>query len=282
MKYRCIFFTLIMVTTVLFACGQPIISAKSIQEGVRLSPSQMIFLEVESGELTLVGGGSADVMRINGQLLDPQRVTFLVSPSNSQVDVTALVQKWPLGGFSSPPVVLTVQIPDGYKVHVKTSDAGVTIRDFRGDIQVSSISGDLLAENVTGTIALVSGRGNIAINNASGRLRILGEHGILTLQNVSGTIGSSTIMGTIRYLGRPMPGDEIHLEVDHGPVEISLPTDPDLDVEIRSTSGDLTCIARGVQTLGRTCMGTLGIGGATLSVRTVSGRISLRLSPLVP
>ena len=121
MKYRCIFFTLIMVTTVLFACGQPIISAKSIQEGVRLSPSQMIFLEVESGELTLVGGGSADVMRINGQLLDPQRVTFLVSPSNSQVDVTALVQKRPLGGFSSPPVVLTVQIPVYYFLSCQTT-----------------------------------------------------------------------------------------------------------------------------------------------------------------
>lgn len=282
MKYHGMFITLILVATALSTCGQPTIPVKIVQEVVYLSQSQVIILEIESGQVTIIGGRSDGTMQINGQLMDPQRVAFFVKSSNEQVEVTTPVQRRPFSGFSSPPVVLAVEVPDGYSVHVKSFDAAVTVRDFRGDLQISSVSGDLLAENVAGTIALVSGRGDITIKNATGQLRVLGEHGVLNLENVSGIIGSSTIMGTIRYLSRPMPGDTIRIEVDHGPVEIFLPSDSNLDVEIRSTSGELVCMVPGLRSTGPSCLGTVGSGGASMTVRTVSGRVTLQVSPLIP
>ena len=120
------------------------------------------------------------------------------------------------------------------------------------------------------------------MKNANGQLRVLGEHGILNLENVSGTIGSSTIMGTIRYSGRPMVGDKIHSEVDHGPVEISLPFDSNLVVEISSISGELACMVPSLSSTRQNCLGTIGAGGASMTVRTVSGNVTLQVNPSIP
>ena len=267
--------------TLLAACNQTASPVESIREEIPLSPDHTILLEIESGDVTLVGW-EAEALQIEGELLDSERLNYSISASAEQVVVTVKTNRRPLGGFSSPPAVLKVQMPNDITVRVQTFDAAVTVRGLRGDLQVSSVAGDILAEEVYGTVTLASGRGDITVRQSSGQLRILGEHGTLTLQDISGTLGSSTIMGTIRYLGGPVSGDSIHLEVDHGPVEIILLTDPNLEVEIRSTSGDVTCLAPGLNIAGRTCTGTLGAGGASLSVRTVSGSISLRLSPLVP
>ncbi len=264
------------------ACGQKNSPPESIWESIPLSSRAEISLEIDSGEVVLTGGGQPGIVQVEGNLLDPQRVGFSVSSTQEKVVISGLEKKRPTLGFSSSPIFLSVKIPNDIRVRVNTFDATVIVRDYQGDLLINSVSGNLLAERVNGTISMVSGRGDVTIRQSSGELRILGEHGILTLQEISGKIGSSTIMGTIRYIGRPTTGDDIHLEVDHGPVEISLAPDTNLEVDLTSNSGDVSCVAQGVQDLGRNCKGTLGLGGATLSVRTVSGRISLRLSPLIP
>jgi len=282
MKKLCIVFFLLVIIATLSACVQSTTPTKTIQERVDLSPNQVIFLEIESGLVTLVGGRSIGVIKIDGELLDSEQVAFSIKSSDELIDITAQVKPSPFSGFSTPPVNLTVEVPDGYSVYIKTYDAAVALRDLNGDLNVSTVSGDLLAENMAGTVTLVSSRGNVTVKNFSGQLQVLGEHGILELENVSGKIGSSNIMGSIHYQGQPMPGDEIHIEVDHGPVEISLPHNSNLDLEIHTTSGELICIAPGLVSTGHTCMGTIGSGGASMTVRSVSGRVSLQLSPSIP
>ncbi len=276
-----VFFLLVNVA-ILSGCAQPVTLAKSIQERIDLSPSQVISLEVDSGQVTIIGGGSIGVMNINGEMDDSERVEFSIKSSDELVNIEARVKRKPFSVFSTPPLNLTVEVPDGYSIQLKTFDANVAFHDFNGEIKVSTVSGDLMAENVAGTFTLVSSRGDVSVRNSSGQLQVLGEHGTLTLENVSGTIGSSTIMGSIHYQGQPTHGDDIHIEVDHGPVEISLPHKSNLDLEINSTSGDVVCVAPGLISTGRTCMGTIGSGGASMTVRTVSGSVNLLVSPSNP
>jgi len=282
MKKLCIVFFVLVISAMLSACIQLPTPTKSIQKRVDLSPNQAIFLEIESGQVTLVSGRSIGVMNIDGELLDSEQVAFSIKSSDERIDITAQVKQSPFDVFSTPPVNLTVEVPDGYSVNIKTFDAAVVLSDLNGDINVSTVSGDLLAENLAGTVTLTSSRGDVTVKNFSGQLQVLGEHGILKLENVNGKIGSSTIMGSIHYQGRPMPGDEIHFEVDHGPIEIYLPLNSNLDLEISTTSGELVCIAPGLISTGPTCMGTIGSGGASMTVRSVSGSVTLQLSPSIP
>jgi hypothetical protein len=108
---------------------------------------------------------------------------------------------------------------------------------------------------------------------------VAGNYGLLTLENVSGQVSASTIMGTIRFIGRGGAGDAFHLETDHGPVEIRLAADASLATRVKTTSGVVDCVIPGLVPAGSACEGTLGNGVGTLDVRTVSGSVNLQRIP---
>ena len=87
----------------------------------------------------------------------------------------------------------------------------------------------------------------------------------------------STIMGTLVYEGEAGTAGEVKLETDHGPVEVYLPADASMDVEVRTTSGDVACMAGELRQTYDGCEGSLGGGAGSLTVRTVSGRVDIRM-----
>jgi DUF4097 and DUF4098 domain-containing protein YvlB len=141
------------------------------------------------------------------------------------------------------------------------------------------VSGDIQARNLSGAVVLRSGRGDIQLSGSSGELKVLGEHGVLSIAETHGDVAASTIMGAIRYTGAPGKGDVVHLETDHGPVAIQLEQGSDLVIVIKTTSGVLTCGLPGVEAVVSGCTGTLGNGAGALTVRTVSGEVTLLPGP---
>ena len=82
-------------------------------------------------------------------------------------------------------------------------------------------------------------------------------------------------MGTIRLTGEPRAEDAIHLETDHGPVEVQLSPGASVQVAVSTTSGVITCLLPGLHPEARGCSGVLGTGAAELVIRTVSGAVTL-------
>lgn len=264
------------------ACRTAAQATESVAVQIPLDGRQIVALEIVAGEVSLIGGGPADEVRIEGWLQPRPGLQFTYEQLPDRLLVRLKDERRPWGGYRTAPAKLTIHLPDGLAVMMDSFEADAVVEDLRGELQLNTTAGDIHARRLQGEIALISARGNVTLQDAQGQIRLLGEHGVLTLQGVSGRLGVSTIMGTIRYLGAPAPGDEIRIEVDHGPVEILLAPEANLEVLIRSTSGEVVCLAPALQSSARECRGRLGTGGASLAVRTVSGNVTLRLGEVFP
>ncbi len=243
-----------------------------------VSSGQSVVIEMNTGTLAILTSGD-NQLEITGQTSSPPKTSYQVTQTTSEIHISAQYNKPLFSASSSAPLALEVRLPAGTPLRVETFDAGVTISDYQGSVSITSVSGDIQAQNLSGVVTLRSGRGDIQLSGSSGELKLLGEHGVLSIAETHGEVGASTIMGTIRYSGAPGKGDAVHLETDHGPVAIQLEPGSDLAIGIMTTSGTLTCGVPGVEAVIRGCTGTLGHGAGTLTVRTVSGEVTLQPGP---
>jgi DUF4097 and DUF4098 domain-containing protein YvlB len=130
-----------------------------------------------------------------------------------------------------------------------------------------------------GNLVLRSNRGNITMRESSGTISVVGNYGALNVHDVHGETAMSTIMGNVLFDGLIQAGDVVRLETDHGAVSVNLNQDSAASLQVRSTSGDVACMLPDVVSSTRTCDGEIGSGGGELSIRTVSGAVTLQLIP---
>lgn len=100
------------------------------------------------------------------------------------------------GILTKPPALdITVTVPDGSTVDLRTATADVTCRGTYAEAGVQTASGDVQLDRVTGTAAIKTASGDVGIqaageltaNTASGDV-LVGESGPLTANTASGDI----------------------------------------------------------------------------------------------
>jgi hypothetical protein len=234
-----------------------------------------VLIQVDHGELTILQSQDAHI-RIEGQVLFPDELEYVIDPSEERILIKILTHR---DRSSKVPLHLMIQLPEQMQVKVDTQTASVLTQDFKGDLEVSSTAGDITAERVQGSLTLRSNRGNITVQESSGDISVVGNYGALTVQNVSGETAVSTIMGNILFGSLIQGNDTVRLETDHGSVSVDVSADSALTLHVRSTSGDVTCMLPDMVFSTRTCDGTMHSGEGSLSIRTVSGAVTLQLTP---
>jgi hypothetical protein len=117
----------------------------------------------------------------------------------------------------------------------------------------------------------------VAVLHGGGELVVIGEHGVLSVDEFDGNLLMTTIMGTINYLAAAGAHGTVSLESDHGPVEVLLPESANLDIWVNTTSGYVTCLGPKLDQTVDGCVGVIGQGMGELVVRTVSGRVDLKV-----
>ncbi|HLO16026.1 MAG TPA: DUF4097 family beta strand repeat-containing protein [Anaerolineales bacterium] len=242
---------------------------------IQVTDGQSILIRLNEGELTVLGGENKQV-RVDGQTLFPEKTNYNVTTVNDQIQI---VTNYTGNRLSNPSIHLEVSVPNGAKLKIETEFASIVVRGYQGDLEASSVSGDILIEDVNGTIVARSNRGNIKVQDSLGKISVVGNYGLLTTANTRGDIGVSTIMGTITFNGSILADDDVRLETDHGPVVVNLSPDSSLNLQARSTSGDVACMLPNISTTLRTCNGSLNSGDGALNIRTVSGAVTLQLIP---
>lgn len=237
--------------------------------------SQSILIQVDFGEVTVLESEDHQV-EVGGQALSVDDVEYQVNLTDKQILIKTHLQ-----GISSSdmPVRLQVRIPKDMLVKVETDNASVFVPKYQGDLEVASTSGNITVEQMLGKLTLRSNRGNIVVRESTGIISVVGNYGALTLQNVSGETAASTIMGNVVFGGLVQMGDNVRLETDHGSVSVNLGSDSALNVQVRSTSGDVACMLPDITSSTRTCDGEVSSGGGLLSIRTVSGAVTLQSIP---
>jgi len=234
-----------------------------------------MLIRVDYGEMTILESDDAYVI-VDGQVLFADSLEYQVGAVEKQHEIKIFAHR---DNLSSPPLRVFVHIPKQMQVKVETVGASILVKDYQGDVEIASLSGDIGVERVTGVLMLHSNRGSITVRESSGDIGLVGNYGALTAQNVHGNISVSTIMGNILFDGLIQVGDDIHLEADHGSVSVNLNADSALSLRVRSTSGDVACMLPGMTSTTRTCDGNLKVNGGGLSIRTVSGAVTLQAIP---
>jgi len=168
-------------------------------------------------------------------------------------------------------------LPAEIEFSVDTFQADVEIRGPVDQLDVRSSAGTITLNGFDGQGSFWAGRGDIVVNSGSGDLVLIGEHGILSVDNFDGVLSMSTIMGTLEYYGLENDMNTVALEVDHGPVRVVLPESANQSVSVTTTSGLVTCNGPGLSQTVDGCQGQLGLGSGKLIIRTVSGRVDLRV-----
>jgi DUF4097 and DUF4098 domain-containing protein YvlB len=242
---------------------------------IDIPDAQSILVQVDHGEVTLLASNDSNVS-INGQVLFVDELEYQVDSTEKQISVKIFSHR---DDISRVPLKTVIRLPQNKHVKVETDNASVLIQGYQGDVEIASTSGDIELEQTTGKLTLRSNRGNVTVQDSSGVVSVVGNYGFLTLQSVSGEIAASTIMGNISFSSLIQQGDAVRLETDHGAVSVNLSTDSALTLKTRSTSGDVTCLLPGVTSSTRTCDGEMQSGGGSLSIRTVSGAVTLQLIP---
>ena len=236
---------------------------------------QSLLLQSDYGEVQLLESMDQQI-HIEGQTLFADNLEYTVDSTDSQISIRIFSRH---NRSSSTPLLVNILLPPQLQVRVETQDASIRAQGFQGDLEITSTSGNITLEEMTGKLTLHSNRGNIIVQESSGILSVVGNYGTLTAQNVRGDVGISTIMGNIVFGGSIQGNDTVRLETDHGSVSVALSADSDLTLQVRSTSGDVVCLLPEAVSSTRTCDGEINSGTGSLTIRTVSGAVTLQTTP---
>ena len=205
------------------------------------------------------------------------------------------------------PSTLEIVVPVRAKLWIKTATADVSVSNVRGSVDVYVISGtidvagdpaDVNAEAIDGSVLIRGSPAWVRAKSASGAVTLRGSSRDAALSTVSGRVtvdgGATprglfergkfeTVTGDITFRGEVERGADMRFDTHGGAVDITLPA-RGADLELTTIAGTIVNSASSARPLtGRYGRGaelttSVGEGGASVSVRTFKGSITVRRS----
>lgn len=257
-------FTAVLCAFLVGACGLQGSPVEEVESRYNAEGVELILLEIHSGAVEVRRAEGDDVvLRTAGDQL----------PESSREGSSLQLKRT----RSRHDAAVRISIPDGIAIDVEMQRGDILLEGLSGELKAHSVSGDIRVQDTSGEIQLRAERGDALVSGGGGNLRAVGDHGELRVAGFKGSVSMSTIMGTLVYEGEAGTASDVKLETDHGPVEVYLPVDASMDVVVRTTSGDAACMASELRQTYDGCEGLLGEGTGSLTVRTVSGRVDIRM-----
>jgi DUF4097 and DUF4098 domain-containing protein YvlB len=162
-------------------------------------------------------------------------------------------------------VDLSLRVPRGTAVDVRSSYGDVVVHDVGGPLAVTVASGNVSARGAAGGVTLDGRYGNVTATRIEGPLEVQATSGDVTLEQVSGDVRVAASYGSVRA---QRLGGELHLSAGSGGVVVA---DVAGAVEIDAKYGDVDV---------RDVRGVLAVAAASgaVKVRDVPRSVSVRSS----
>jgi DUF4097 and DUF4098 domain-containing protein YvlB len=177
----------------------------------------------------------------------------------------------------SPQLSLTVTLPEGSRVDVRSESADLDATGRLGDTQVKAGSGDTRVEHAN-DLTVQSGSGDVAVGTTDGFAALTAGSGDVTARQITGPGRVSTGSGDIRVERADGP-----LQANSGSGDVQVDA-AEGDVNANTASGDqyVSRIARGRVKL-NSASGDISVGVVDgtpvwLDVNTLSGSVASALS----
>jgi lia operon protein LiaG len=270
-----------------------------------LAGADTLTVGTSSEDVTVIEGtGDQVTARLHGNAApqDAPRLTV----ERSGTSVTVKVERTPavLFAFGWRTLRLDVTVPSAWKgalsVTTASGNVDVSAHAFAG-LTLGSTSGDIVVQSAkAGTASFRSTSGaitlramtadSVTIHTTSGDIRAQGltaaasdvssTSGEVRLDAVTGTLAAHTTSGDLRATFAAAPA-QVDAGSTSGNVDLKLPPDAQFTLDARATSGDIRCrfpITISTSSRGggnHALAGTVGTGTGQVTVRTVSGDITV-------
>ena len=244
---------------------------------LELEEVREVDVRIVGGEVSITAGGS-----------ETQTVRLEVEVSKGpdiEVDVedgVLAVQHQPvrslgglLNGDMSVRAIVSVIVPEGTDVRVRTVSGDAFVGGIRSSSSVSTVSGRITATGLDGEVGLRSVSGDIDVQGVDGTVRANAVSGDVTISGgapVEVTARSVSGELTLDFDGVP----DVDCTTVSGDVAVRLPSSAGVDVDAVTVSGRLESGFPDVLDAGkRRLRGRIGDGGRRLAVRTTSGDLTV-------
>jgi len=184
---------------------------------------------------------------------------------------------------SSASANLTITVPRQVNLTARTGDGGIEARDLTGEIELNTGDGRIHASNLHGRLSVHTGDGTVELMDVAGQLRAKTGDGGVHIRGRFDALEASTGDGPIDITverGSTMTGPW-SIRTGDGSVQLALPDDFSADLDVHTNDGsinsDLPLTVSG-KIQGNSLRSRLNQGGATLTVHTGDGSITLRRS----
>jgi len=190
---------------------------------------------------------------------------------------------------------VTLRVPQGAELQVRTRGGDVQAKQLRGRISVASTSGDVAiagaptgveVATVNGDVSLVGANGRAQIATVSGDVEVANARGELRVETVSGEVDvtraklgrlqAASVSGEVRIAGELGKGPH-RVDTNSGEVRLTVPRTAALRIAASTFSGDIVdAFVEPRQSHERSHARELGKGGGLLEIMTFSGDVELR------
>ena len=237
-----------------------------------VASTENIDLSSDFGDVTLKKAGGKDIS------LDSNSGNILLSEVRATGDLTANTD------FGN--TEFENGSADALKVETNSGKVSLTKLKISKLLFVKNDFGDIeLNQAMAGSYDLHTNSGDITVDGAKGKLKADTDFGNITISNAqSVTLTIETNSGTIEFSGSLGVGPHF-VKSDFGGIDISLPIDAKLTVDLKTDFGKINSelpvtvvLTDGAKSDGDQIAGDINGGGEQLTVQANSGNISIRVS----
>jgi DUF4097 and DUF4098 domain-containing protein YvlB len=152
-----------------------------------------------------------------------------------------------------------VQAPAGTRLLLETNN---------GEIRVRGMAGGITGQTVNGAIEITGASGPIVVSTTNGSITLSGLEGSARAETTNGDM--------IAAFRKVVPEGPIDLATTNGNVEVALPGNANATLDAVTSNGRVT-VSFPIHSKGtlssKTVRGTIGSGGASISLRTTNGNV---------
>ena len=149
-------------------------------------------------------------------------------------------------------------------------------------LALQTSNGEIRVRGISSTVDAATTNGDVSVSGAAGRVEAETTNGEVELLGVSGSIDGSTTNGSVRAELRSLARSErVRLTTTNGNVTLSLPASAKVTVDATTTNGRVSTafpVTVGGVRSSKSITGTIGGGGATVSLVTTNGSIRIQKS----
>jgi DUF4097 and DUF4098 domain-containing protein YvlB len=120
----------------------------------------------------------------------------------------------------------------------RTSDGDVRIRKIKGNVDIQTSDGTIELETVGGDVQASTSDGNIRLDRVKGDIAVRTSDGYIDFKEISGSFKASTSDGNIKGNVVELK-KELTLRTSDGNIEVTLPGQLGLDLDIKAESIDV-------------------------------------------